>query len=123
MNAILYVDRTGVQWRCLPHDFPSWETCYGYFAKWQKDGVFAQLTGVLRRLLRQKEGKDAEASACVIDTQSVKTSTSVPAAGQGTDAAKKSSAASGASSPTPSDCSWLCWSPPRACRTPSLALI
>jgi transposase len=89
MNAILYVDRTGVQWRYLPHDFPPWESVYGYFAKWQKDGVFAQLTGVLRRLLRQQEGKRAEPSACVIDAQSVKTSTSVPAAGQGTDAAKK----------------------------------
>lgn len=33
MNAILYVDRTGVQWRYLPHDFPPWETVYGYFAK------------------------------------------------------------------------------------------
>jgi hypothetical protein len=50
---------------------------------------FAQLTGVLRRLLRQREGKEAEPSACVIDAQSIKTSTSVPAAGQGTDAAKK----------------------------------
>ena len=50
MNAILYVDRTGVQWRYLPHDFPPWETVYGYFAKWQKDGVFAQLNGLLRRV-------------------------------------------------------------------------
>lgn len=57
MNAILYVNRTGVQWRYLPHDLPPWETVYGYFAKWQRDGVFAQLTGVLRRLLRQKQGK------------------------------------------------------------------
>jgi transposase len=89
MNAILYVDRTGVQWRYLPHDFPPWETVYGYFAKWQKDGVFPQITGILRGLLRQREGKGAEPSACVIDAQSVKTSTSVPAAGQGTDAAKK----------------------------------
>ncbi|MEU7550692.1 IS5 family transposase, partial [Streptomyces sparsogenes] len=89
MNAILYVDRNGVQWRCLPHDFPPWETVYGYFAKWQKDGAFARLTGMLRRLLRQTEGKHAEPSACVIDAQSIKTSTSVPAAGQGTDAAKK----------------------------------
>ncbi len=32
MNAILYVDRTGVQWRYLPHDFPPWETVYGYCA-------------------------------------------------------------------------------------------
>ncbi|MER5842790.1 IS5 family transposase [Streptomyces prasinus] len=89
MNAILYVDRTGVQWRYLPHDFPPWETVYGYFAKWQKDGVFAQLNGLLRELVRQKEGRTASPSACVIDAQSVKTSTSVPAASQGTDACKK----------------------------------
>ncbi|MFF9178686.1 IS5 family transposase [Streptomyces sp. NPDC014793] len=89
MNAILYVDRTGVQWRYLPHDFPHWNTVYGYFAKWQQEGVFAQLNGLLRRLLRQQEGRDAEPSACVIDAQSVKTSTSVPASSQGIDAGKK----------------------------------
>ncbi|MFQ6199160.1 IS5 family transposase [Streptomyces sp. NPDC000405] len=89
MNAILYIDRTGVQWRYLPHDFPPWETVYGYFAKWQKDGVFAQLNSLLRELVRQKEGRNASPSACVIDAQSVKTSTSVPATSQGTDAGKK----------------------------------
>lgn len=89
MDAILYVDRTGVQWRYLPHDFPHWNTVYGYFAKWADEGVFAQLNGLLRQLLREKEGRDAEPSACVIDAQSVKTSTSVPAAGQGIDAGKK----------------------------------
>ena len=89
MDAILYVDRTGVQWRYLPHDFPPWETVYGYFAKWAKEGVFDQLNGLLRELLRQKEGRNAEPSACVIDAQSVKTSTRVPASSQGTDAGKK----------------------------------
>lgn len=89
MDAILYVDRTGVQWRYLPHDFPHWNTVYGYFAKWADEGVFAQLNGLLRQLLREKEGRDGEPSACVIDAQSVKTSTSVPTAGQGVDAAKK----------------------------------
>ncbi|GAA2463344.1 hypothetical protein GCM10010405_54780 [Streptomyces macrosporus] len=54
LNAILCVDRTGAQWRYLPHDFPPWETVYGYFAKWQKDGVFAQLNGLLRELVRQQ---------------------------------------------------------------------
>ncbi|SOE25076.1 Putative transposase of IS4/5 family [Streptomyces sp. OK228] len=67
-----------MQWRYLPHDFPPWESVYGDFAKWQKDGVFAQLNGLLRELVRQKEGKRAQPSACVIDAQSVKTSTSVP---------------------------------------------
>jgi transposase len=89
MDAILYVDRTGVQWRYLPHDFPHWNTVYGYFSKWADEGVFAQLGGLLRQLLRESEGRDAEPSACVIDAQSVKTSTSVPATGQGIDAAKK----------------------------------
>lgn len=34
-DAILYVDRTGIPWRYLPHDFAPWETVYGYFAAWQ----------------------------------------------------------------------------------------
>ncbi|MEU0936067.1 IS5 family transposase [Embleya sp. NPDC005971] len=89
MEAILHVDRTGIPWRYLPHDFPPWETTYGYFARWQKDGVFERLNGVLRRLVRKREGRDAEPSACVLDAQSVKTSANVPTAGQGIDAGKK----------------------------------
>ncbi|MEU8789767.1 IS5 family transposase [Streptomyces sp. NPDC048643] len=89
MNAILYVDRTGCQWAYLPHDFPPHQSVYGYFARWQKNGVFAQLNGLLRELVRQQEGKSPEPSACVIDAQSVKTSTSVPARSQGIDAGKK----------------------------------
>jgi transposase len=30
---MLYVDRTGIPWRYLPHDFPPWASVYGYFAK------------------------------------------------------------------------------------------
>ncbi|MGC9501870.1 IS5 family transposase [Streptomyces sp. WG7] len=89
MDAILYVDRTGIPWRYLPHDFAPWETVYGYFAAWQKEGVFGQLNGLLRRLVREAEGRSAEPSACVLDAQSVKTSANVPAADQGIDAGKK----------------------------------
>ncbi|MCX4524628.1 IS5 family transposase [Streptomyces sp. NBC_01551] len=89
MDAALYVDRTGIPWRYLPHDFAPWETVYGYFAAWQKDGVFEQLNGLLRRLVREAEGRDAEPTACVLDAQSVKTSANVPAPGQGIDAGKK----------------------------------
>lgn len=89
MDAILYMDRTGIPWRYLPHDFPPWETVYGYFAAWQKDGIFDQLNGILRQLVRQAEGRDAEPSACVLDAQSIKTSANVPATGQGIDAGKK----------------------------------
>lgn len=67
---------------------PGTPSC-GYFAKWADEGVFAQLNGLLRQLLREKEGRNGEPSACVIDAQSVKTSTSVPASSQGIDAGKK----------------------------------
>jgi transposase len=89
LDAILYVDRTGIPWRYLPHDYPPWETVYAYFARWQKEGVFVQLNGLLRRLVRTAEGRNPEPTACIIDSQSIKTSTNVPAATQGIDAAKK----------------------------------
>ncbi len=40
--AVLYLLRTGCQWRALPSDFPKWRTVHSYFAKWSevdKDGV------------------------------------------------------------------------------------
>jgi hypothetical protein len=40
--AVLYLRRTGCQWRALPSDFPKWRTVHAYFAKWSepdKDGV------------------------------------------------------------------------------------
>ena len=89
MNAILYVDRTGIPWRYLPHDFAPWATVYGYFAKWQQDGVFEQLTGLMRRLVREAECRGPEPSACVLDSQTIKTSANVPRAEQGTDAGKR----------------------------------
>ncbi|MFB4298462.1 IS5 family transposase [Actinomadura sp. NTSP31] len=60
-----------------------------YIARWKRDGVFAQLTGLLRDLVRGQEGHRAQPSACIIDSQSVKTTVDVPTAGQGTDAGKK----------------------------------
>ncbi|MFF1799466.1 IS5 family transposase [Kitasatospora sp. NPDC058263] len=89
LDAILYVDRTGIPLRYLPHDYPPWGTVYAYFAKWQRDGVFEQLNGLLRRLVRTAEGRSTEPTACIIDSQSVKTSTNVPAATQGADVGKK----------------------------------
>ena len=34
--AVLYLLRTGCQWRALPSDFPKWQTVYAYFAKWSE---------------------------------------------------------------------------------------
>ncbi|MFE9483905.1 IS5 family transposase [Streptomyces spororaveus] len=89
LDAVLYVNRTGIPWRYLPHDYPHWNTVYGYFARWQEEGVFEQLNTLLRRQVRRQEGREGEPTACVIDSQSIKTSTNVPASEQGIDAGKK----------------------------------
>ena len=39
VNAILYVNRTGIAWEYLPHDFPPFKTVYDYYAKWEADGT------------------------------------------------------------------------------------
>ena len=34
--AVLYLLRTGCQWRALPSDFPKWRTVHSYFAIWSE---------------------------------------------------------------------------------------
>jgi putative transposase len=72
-NAILYVLRTGCQWRMLPKDFPKWYSVYHYFARWRDDGTIEFLHDKLRGQVRQAAGKKAEPSVGIIDSQSVKT--------------------------------------------------
>lgn len=88
-NAILYVNRTGIPWRYLPHDFPPHETVYGHFAAWKREGIFTQLNVDLTGLARTTAGRASEPTACIVDTQSVKTSTNVPLTDQGIDAGKR----------------------------------
>lgn len=49
--AVLYVLRTGCQWRFLPSEFPKWQTVYAYFAKWNKPDQHA--VSVLERALKK----------------------------------------------------------------------
>jgi putative transposase len=73
MNAVLYIDRTGCQWRYLPKEYPNWKTVYWYFTRWQDDGTWERITDALRRAVRRQAGRDPEPSAAVLDSQSVKT--------------------------------------------------
>lgn len=89
MNAVLFLNRTGVPWRYLPHDFPPHTTVFSYFSAWTADGTIEKLGLHLHRMVREQAGRTAEPTACVIDAQSVKTATSVRTDTQGTDAGKK----------------------------------
>lgn len=76
INAIFYLNRTGVQWRYLPHDFPFWSHVYYYFRKWSRDGTWRHINDLLRTKVRLGAGKLIEPSAAIIDSQSVKTTES-----------------------------------------------
>ncbi|MCX4515894.1 IS5 family transposase [Streptomyces sp. NBC_01619] len=89
VNAILYVARTGIAWRYLPHDLPPHTTVYGYFQAWEKDGTAEEIHDTLREQLRKKKGRRILPTAAVIDAQSVKASPNAPDATQGWDGGKK----------------------------------
>ena len=73
LDGLRYLHRTGCQWRLLPKDFGPWTTVRYYFDKWSQDGTLEHLNTVLRDRVRRQLGRDAQPSAAVLDTQSVKT--------------------------------------------------
>jgi putative transposase len=75
LNGILYLNKTGCQWRLVPKEFGHWSTIYSYFKRWRRDGVWARVMEVLRQEERRYLGRPPEPSAGSIDSQSIKTAT------------------------------------------------
>jgi putative transposase len=73
LNAIFYQIRNGCIWSDLPKDLPAWQTVYKYFRRWQGKGTWQQIHDQLRREVRLSVGKQPNATAGSIDSQSVKT--------------------------------------------------
>ena len=73
IDAILYLNRTGCQWRALPHDLPAKSTVADYFYRFRNDGTWQTIHDRLREQVRAAAGKEATPSAAIIDSQSVKT--------------------------------------------------
>jgi transposase len=72
LNGLLYVLSTGCQWRAIPKDFPPKSTVFHYFDLWHYDGTLEQIHYALYVKCREQRERDASPTACIIDSQSVK---------------------------------------------------
>ena len=87
LDAIFYAVRTGCSWRMLPRGFPKWEVVYATFRDWTAKGWFDQMHARLSAMWRERAGRDAQPTAAILDSQSVRSS---PQGGEhGFDANKK----------------------------------
>lgn len=56
-DGILYIVKTGVQWRMLPSDFAPWQTVYYYFSKWKNESLLEEIFDTLRGIVRRLSGR------------------------------------------------------------------
>jgi transposase len=106
LNGIMYVLSTGCQWRYVPKDLPPRSTLHGYLQRWEYDGTLGRVHYALYQKCREQVDREASPTACIIDSQSVKSAekgdpASIP---KGMMRGRKSVARSGIS-----------WSIPRVC--------
>jgi transposase len=95
VDAMLYVVKTGCQWRQLPSNFPPWKTVHEHFRGWRDSGVWERIGKTLREQGRRAKGRKATPRVAIVDSQSAKTA--LKGGGAVTTRARRSRAASGTS--------------------------
>ena len=73
VDAIFYIDKTGCQWRQLPHDSPPYTAVWSFFRRARENGLWEKIMDALVQKTREKAGRKATPSYGIIDSQSAKT--------------------------------------------------
>ncbi|WP_330455484.1 IS5 family transposase [Streptomyces sp. NBC_00820] len=88
LDAIRYLVDNGIKWRAMPVDFPPWDHIYAFFRRWRDNLLVKESHDRLRARVREELGRDAEPTAAVIDSQSVKADAVVGGDSRGFDGGK-----------------------------------
>jgi putative transposase len=72
-DAVLYIEKTGCQWRQLPHDFPKWSTVKSFYYRAVESGLWERLRALLVEKSRMDASRKPEPTYSIIDSQSTKT--------------------------------------------------
>ncbi|MGO9660580.1 MAG: transposase [Acidimicrobiales bacterium] len=66
VDGVLYIARTGDQWRCLPPQFGPWARVWPQFRRWSRNGTWSRLLAELHRKARTKLGRAAAVPSMVV---------------------------------------------------------
>ena len=86
-NGVLYLVKTGCQWRMLPAEYPPYFTVHSFFRRARLKGVWEQIMTLLVQKSRISAGRNENPTYALIDSQSVKTTSA--SVGRGIDGGKK----------------------------------
>jgi transposase len=75
--GVLYVLKSGCQWRMLPSDFPKWRSVHSYFQIWSEEeeerkSILDQALKKIVGKVRTNNGRKEKTSMVIVDAQSVK---------------------------------------------------
>ena len=73
VNAVLYLNKTGCQWRFLPHEYPPHNSVWSFFRRARDSGLWEKIADELVKVTREKAGRNPSPTYGIIDSQSVKT--------------------------------------------------
>jgi putative transposase len=68
VNAILYISKTGCQWRMLPAEFGPWTRIWTQFRRWSANGTWAWLLAEMHKVKRAKAGRAETPSMVIVDS-------------------------------------------------------
>ncbi|MEU2427120.1 IS5 family transposase [Streptomyces sp. NPDC007851] len=88
LDAIRYLVDNGIKWRAMPVDFPPWDRIYAFFCRRRDNALAKEFHDRLRARVREELGRDAQPTAAVIDSQSVKADAVVDSDSRGFDGGK-----------------------------------
>ena len=87
LDAIIYIDVSGCQWRLLPAEYPKWQIVYYYFRRWGAMDAFAELEDRLVEKVRLRRGESPQPTIGAIDSESSRSA--LPRSQKGIDGNKK----------------------------------
>ena len=72
VNGVMNVLSTGCQWRYIPKDLAPRSTLHDYLDLWNYDGTLEKIHHTLYVKCREQAEREASPTACIVDSQSVK---------------------------------------------------